>query len=75
MNMQVLVSARTELMFLLVAGMVLCLRFRMRIMLITHRYLVVAVLTQSQGLSFLYHPESEEAKGAQEAGRGHSQDS
>ena len=32
----VLVSARIELIFFLVAGIVLCFGFRMRIMLITH---------------------------------------
>ena len=74
----VLVWAGIELNFLIVVGRVLCFGFSMRIILITHWCFRCcwAVLTQSEGLfCFSPHPTSEQSGDAQEAGRGHSQDS
>ena len=69
----VLVLARIELIFLLVAGRVLCLGFRMSIMLMFN--CCRAALTLSQGLfSFSHCSDSEEAGGVTGAGRGQNQD-
>ena len=71
----VLVSAGIELILFLVAGAVLCCGLGVRIMLITHWWFscgwVMFIL--SQGL--FSGPARERAGGAQETGRGHSQDS
>jgi len=67
----VLVSAGVELIFFLVAGVVLCFGFGMKIMFITYR--CFQLLLSNQGLfSFSHWPG---LPGAWEAGRGHSQDS
>lgn len=74
----VLVSAAVELIFFLAVSIVLCFGFRLEIMLITQGYFICcwAVLLESVGLgAFPPHPTREQAGGAQEAGRGHSQDS
>ena len=74
----VLVLAGTELIFFIVANMGLCFGFVLKTVLIIQECFSYcwAVLTQSQGLCcFSHHPTSEEAGGAQEAGRGHSWDS
>ena len=72
----VLVSGRTELIFLLVAGRML-FWLRMRRVLITHQCFNCcrAVLTASQGhLSFLLCPANGQAGGTGRAGRGQTQD-
>ena len=74
----VLVLAEVELIFFTAASVGLCFRFVLKTVLVTQgcfNYCQV-VLTQGQGL-FCFSPRStsEWAGGAQEAGRGHGQDS
>ena len=71
----ILVLAQIELIFFGDTLMMLCFGFLMKTMVITYQWCSCcrAVLTQS--FCFLCCPASKEAGGAQEAGRGHSQDS
>ena len=65
-------------MFFTVASMGLCFGFVLKTVFMIQGCFSYcwAALTQSQGLfCFSHHPTSEEAGGAQEAGRGHSRDS
>ena len=73
----VMVLAGIEIIFFTVAGIVLCFGFSMRIMLITHRCFSCcwAVFTLNQGLSSSHALPAEKVGDAQEAGKGHSQDS
>ena len=73
----VLVSAGMELIFFLVAGIVLSFGFSMRRMLITHgcfQLLLSGVQTKSRIFQLLL-PSQQKAGGAQGVGRGHSQSS
>ena len=76
--MFVLVSARTELIFFVMASMVLYFGCQRKVTLITHWCVSCcrAVLTQNQAFfCFLCSSASEETGNAQEVGRGHNQDS
>jgi len=70
----VLFCSEVEFIFFLVAGMVLCFGFSIRIMILTHRWFNCCralLLILSQGFfSFLYCPASEEAVCAQGSSRG-----
>jgi len=74
----VLTFAGIELILFTAASMALCFGFVLETVLVMQRCFCYcpAELTLSKGLfCFSSHPTSKEAGGAQEAGRGHSQDS
>lgn len=75
-SLAVQVLAGTELNFLHIANMWLCLAFVLKMVLITQECFCYcsAVLTHHPGLCLSRHPTHEEAGGAEEVRRGHSWD-